>query len=119
MSQQKVFVFSICDCTWFHTAHLYNCWLFVYRKADLEQSDPFFENPGAKRAFLKERLEISEPTFISTTISRPVVSYTVLPSRTAPQVSVENSCVDCVVCLMPDLSFRTIHSSVLTFAASL
>ncbi|XP_053366736.1 zinc metalloproteinase-disintegrin-like jararhagin [Clarias gariepinus] len=54
-------------------------------KADLEQSDPFFENPGAKRAFLKERLEISEPTFISTTISRPVVSYTVLPSRTAPQ----------------------------------
>ncbi|XP_053496306.1 zinc metalloproteinase/disintegrin-like HR1a [Ictalurus furcatus] len=54
-------------------------------KADPEQSNALFENPGAKRALLKDRLEISEPAFISSTATRPGASYTVMPTRTAPR----------------------------------
>lgn len=65
------------------------CFFFFYRKADPEQSNALFENPGAKRTLLKDRLEISEPAFISSTVTQS--AYTVMPTRTAPRVSARPS----------------------------
>lgn len=67
--------------------HLYNCLLFLSRKADPEHSNPLFENHEAKPVVLKDRLEISEPTFISTTMTKSGVLHTAMPVLTAPQVS--------------------------------
>ncbi|KAB5555369.1 hypothetical protein PHYPO_G00033230 [Pangasianodon hypophthalmus] len=60
-------------------------------KADPEQSNPLFENPRAKRVLLKDHLEISKPTFISSTVTRHGASHTVMPTRTAPQPPLKKS----------------------------
>ncbi|KAK3529332.1 hypothetical protein QTP70_029139 [Hemibagrus guttatus] len=54
------------------------------RKADAEHSNPLFENHGTKPVLFKD-LEIGEPTFISTTMTKSGVLHTVMPVRKAPQ----------------------------------
>ncbi|XP_060795586.1 zinc metalloproteinase-disintegrin-like 8 [Neoarius graeffei] len=54
-------------------------------KSDSEKLNPLFENPGAKGMLLQDRFEISEPIFISSTVTRPGASCTVTPTQKAPQ----------------------------------
>ncbi|XP_027033564.1 zinc metalloproteinase/disintegrin [Tachysurus fulvidraco] len=60
-------------------------------KADPEHSNSQFENSEVKHVLLKDRLEISEPSFLSTTMTRSGVLHTVMPMRTAPQPPVKKS----------------------------
>ncbi|KAL7869800.1 hypothetical protein AOLI_G00137880 [Acnodon oligacanthus] len=51
------------------------------------QLNPLFENPRAKGSFLKDRPQISQPTFIESTASPPCTPHTVRisPTRQPPQ----------------------------------